>query len=247
MDSSLAPPAHTSITAQPSSPTSTPHSPLSLHSTPPTTPPSRSPSLPALPDPSPLTLQRRAQSDLASQRIGDRLLKGWAMLGEECPNDTCWGVPLVRKPGRAKGGRGDGGECVICGWGSEADGLGASAAGPSTARAAIRSTGAEDIVHTFHPTPTQPLPTPVTARLAPPPAPAASSARAAHLDSTPLLHGSSISHSVDALNQTLSTLSERLTVLSANPITADPIVIRTLVEAMGAVMDALAKARAMDM
>jgi hypothetical protein len=44
-------------------------------------------------------MRRREQSDKASARIGERLLKGWAMLGEECPNATCYGVPLVRPPG----------------------------------------------------------------------------------------------------------------------------------------------------
>ncbi|KAG1892557.1 hypothetical protein F4604DRAFT_1913276 [Suillus subluteus] len=47
------------------------------------------------------TIRRRQQSDQASAEIGKRLLKGWAMLGEECPNIRCYGVPLVRPP---KGG-----------------------------------------------------------------------------------------------------------------------------------------------
>ncbi|KAF7352861.1 hypothetical protein MVEN_01253100 [Mycena venus] len=42
--------------------------------------------------------RRRQQSDEASAAIGQRLLKGWAMLAEECPNDRCFGVPLVRPP-----------------------------------------------------------------------------------------------------------------------------------------------------
>lgn len=41
---------------------------------------------------------RREQSDRASSEIGKRLLKGWAMLGDECPNTRCYGVPLVRPP-----------------------------------------------------------------------------------------------------------------------------------------------------
>ena len=44
------------------------------------------------------TRRRREQSDRASSEIGKKLLKGWAMLGEECPNETCYGVPLVRPP-----------------------------------------------------------------------------------------------------------------------------------------------------
>ncbi|KAG2077506.1 hypothetical protein BDR04DRAFT_1066303 [Suillus decipiens] len=60
------------------------------------------------------TIRRRQQSDQASAEIGKRLLKGWAMLGEECPNIRCYGIPLVRPP---KGGeeRDPRKECVICG------------------------------------------------------------------------------------------------------------------------------------
>jgi len=59
-------------------------------------------------------IRRRQQSDQASTEIGKRLLKGWAMLGEECPNTRCYGVPLVRPPksGIDKDPRK---ECVICG------------------------------------------------------------------------------------------------------------------------------------
>jgi len=42
--------------------------------------------------------RRREQSDRASQLIGTRLLQGWAMLADECPGPTCYGVPLVRPP-----------------------------------------------------------------------------------------------------------------------------------------------------
>ncbi|KAJ8501467.1 hypothetical protein ONZ51_g586 [Trametes cubensis] len=45
-------------------------------------------------------LRRRQQSDTASAEIGRRMLQGWAMLADECPNPTCYGIPL---------------ECVICG------------------------------------------------------------------------------------------------------------------------------------
>jgi uncharacterized Zn finger protein (UPF0148 family) len=43
-------------------------------------------------------IRRRAQSDQASAEIGRRLLKGWAMLADECPRATCYGIPLVRPP-----------------------------------------------------------------------------------------------------------------------------------------------------
>ena len=44
------------------------------------------------------SLRRRQQSDLASTEIGKRLLKGWAMLADECPSTECYGIPLVRPP-----------------------------------------------------------------------------------------------------------------------------------------------------
>jgi hypothetical protein len=47
---------------------------------------------------------RREQSDRASSKIASRLLKGWAMLAEECPNPLCFGVPLVRPP-KSGGGK----------------------------------------------------------------------------------------------------------------------------------------------
>jgi len=60
------------------------------------------------------TRRRREQSDRASSEIGKKLLKGWAMLGDECPNETCYGVPLVRPP---KSGidRDPTKQCVVCG------------------------------------------------------------------------------------------------------------------------------------
>ena len=42
--------------------------------------------------------RRRQQSDLASAEIGKVLLKGWTMLADECPNLSCYGIPLVRAP-----------------------------------------------------------------------------------------------------------------------------------------------------
>lgn len=53
-----------------------------------------------LPPPTEEMLARRRQSDLASAEIGKKLLQGWAMLADECPNTTCYGVPLVRPPKR---------------------------------------------------------------------------------------------------------------------------------------------------
>ncbi len=72
---------------------------MSRSSTPPTDVSSApdSPLLAPLMDPAEL-LRRRQQSDTASAEIGRRMLRGWAMLGDECPCSLCYGIPLVRPP-----------------------------------------------------------------------------------------------------------------------------------------------------
>ncbi|TFK28813.1 hypothetical protein FA15DRAFT_664878 [Coprinopsis marcescibilis] len=57
--------------------------------------------------------RRRDQSDRASKELGRRLLRGWAMLGEECQNPTCIGVPLMRQPNTG-GQQSPLKECVVC-------------------------------------------------------------------------------------------------------------------------------------
>ncbi|KAJ2838868.1 hypothetical protein FBU31_000818 [Coemansia sp. 'formosensis'] len=52
--------------------------------------------------------RRREQSDLASQLIAKRLLQGWAMIDQACPNESCYSVPLVQDREKAQ-------LCVICG------------------------------------------------------------------------------------------------------------------------------------
>lgn len=85
--------------------TASTHRSPSRASTPPTDIPSDidSPLWPPIPDTDAI-LRRRQQSDRASAEIGNRLLKGWAMLADECPSAECYGVPLVRppKPGGGK-------------------------------------------------------------------------------------------------------------------------------------------------
>jgi len=86
----------------------------SRSSTPPTDV-SGAPSSPALaPIDTEVIIRRRQQSDRASAEIGKRMLQGWAMLADECPSPTCYGIPLVRPPkrGSEKDPRK---ECVICG------------------------------------------------------------------------------------------------------------------------------------
>ncbi|KAJ1927373.1 hypothetical protein FBU59_007225, partial [Linderina macrospora] len=40
--------------------------------------------------------ERHAQSSLASERIGRKMLEGWAMMDKMCPNESCRAVPLVK-------------------------------------------------------------------------------------------------------------------------------------------------------
>ncbi|KAJ2161209.1 hypothetical protein GGF46_001637 [Coemansia sp. RSA 552] len=51
--------------------------------------------------------KRREQGDLASERLGKRLLEGWTMLDRPCPNDSCYNVPLVQDKNKVQ-------LCVIC-------------------------------------------------------------------------------------------------------------------------------------
>jgi|SRR6267142_6775989 len=83
----------------PPSPSPSPSTRYSRSSTPPTEE-SHDLSSPtfALPPETEESIRRRQQSDLASAEIGNRLLKGWTMLADECLRSTCYGIPLVRPP-----------------------------------------------------------------------------------------------------------------------------------------------------
>ncbi|KAK9895599.1 hypothetical protein P389DRAFT_66621 [Cystobasidium minutum MCA 4210] len=67
----------------------TPHSRLN-------TPPPLPPTLQTL-DPQ-VQAARRAQTDRASSLLAQKMLQGWTLLGEECSNETCHAVPLMRRP-----------------------------------------------------------------------------------------------------------------------------------------------------
>ncbi|KZT24444.1 hypothetical protein NEOLEDRAFT_1134806 [Neolentinus lepideus HHB14362 ss-1] len=101
--------------AAPSSPSLAPSTHYSRASTPPTEI-SSALSSPTFAPPMDMaeTIRRRQQSDAASVEIGKRLLKGWAMLADECPNTGCYGIPLVRPP-KLGGGKDPRKECVACG------------------------------------------------------------------------------------------------------------------------------------
>jgi len=50
---------------------------------------------------------RRDQSQRASHLIGQYLIQGWALIDQICPNEICYGVPLIRSHDKKK-------YCVIC-------------------------------------------------------------------------------------------------------------------------------------
>ncbi|KAF9402474.1 hypothetical protein BGZ94_004900, partial [Podila epigama] len=50
---------------------------------------------------------KREQSERASRLIGQKMLQGWAMLQDPCPNPECHGVPLLRSREKKE-------YCVVC-------------------------------------------------------------------------------------------------------------------------------------
>lgn len=96
--------------------------------------------------------RRREQSELASKRIGELLLKGWAMLDAQCDSDGCWGVPLMRSPKGTATQRTEepkkGKFCVICqtNWDAPRPSPSDASRGPVSAVNALRSASTEDAI-----------------------------------------------------------------------------------------------------
>ncbi|KAF9498418.1 hypothetical protein BDN71DRAFT_1503855 [Pleurotus eryngii] len=166
--------------------------------------------------------RRREQSDRASSEIGKRLLKGWAMLAEECPNTDCYGVPLVRPPSSTPGIKDPRMECVVCTnvYVSEVDSRGFSVIVPFATQTEVQpshpitsnTTGrltSEQASHTEPPVIAPPPKNETIAQELPPPP------------------ESYLSSSVQALERTMATLSQRLGSVQGDPnaigITADAI------------------------
>ncbi|PFH51442.1 hypothetical protein AMATHDRAFT_3098 [Amanita thiersii Skay4041] len=178
---------------------------------------------------------RREQLDRASQEIGNRLLKGWTMLSDECPNVDCYGVPLVRppKPGGEKDPRK---ECVICGgiYISETDWAGRQRL---TLNAPNLPTGNTSIQLKKVSTPeshTVQIKNDIAVRNpreAPPP-PTEHSYDAASIVQT-------LQETSQALQNTLGTLTSRLSVLSAPNLPVDPSSISATADAVSKVARAL--------
>jgi len=203
-------------------------------------------------------IRRRQQSDQASTEIGKRLLKGWAMLGEECPYSRCYGVPLVRPPksGSDKDPRK---ECVICGTvyvTDETEGwqrLVPVSSGPSASenvfgnirqpgpsnkgKSVIRNSPQSILLPALDP----PLQTPkLTVDLS---HRANSELRNTQLVAALPINTATIDASTQALELALGTLSERLSVACANTSLLDPSTVAATADAIGKVAHALAQVK----
>ncbi|KAI9510475.1 hypothetical protein F5148DRAFT_583701 [Russula earlei] len=257
----------------PSSPSLASSTHYSRSSTPPTEESHASSSAFALPVETEESIRRRQQSDLASAEIGNRLLKGWAMLADECPRSSCYGIPLVRPPkaGRDKDPRK---ECVVCGtvYVTEAErtaqGLDFLALGT------LSGSKQEEITTSRFPVESNTItngkqkayesPTAISPVVAPVP-PAAGTTKVTHTETPASLATSSLfqelnlpqktspSHAISepvstsdvlasagkALRATLSTLSQRLLLLSGQAI-LDPVMISQTADAIARTGQALA-------
>ncbi|GLB33723.1 putative sjogren's syndrome/scleroderma autoantigen 1 (Autoantigen p27) [Lyophyllum shimeji] len=195
--------------------------------------------------------RRRQQSDTASAEIGKRLLKGWAMLGDECPNSRCYGVPLVRPP-MAGGQKDPRKECVICEtvYVTEADWTGREHLVPMGSNAPQpNNTGALD--------PSMPADNQPRHEIRPDVTPAREPVSSAHqLPSTSAVHSRSENSTVRgsypdqaleesslALQSTLRMLSSRLGTLSGSGAMTDPSSIGQTADAISKVTQALSHVR----
>jgi len=151
------------------------------------------------------------------------------MLAEECPNDTCYGVPLVRPP-KAGGEKDPTKECVICHgvYIHERDSNGLIVLRP------IQSNAPSN--------PTQPQSTSQStpASSAPPPPVSSSLAQQISPSTQPDVNNATKL----ALQTSLQALSARLTELSSlPPLSLNPVLIGETAAQIGIVLDALEKAK----
>jgi len=187
-------------------------------------------------------IRRRQQSDQASTEIGKRLLKGWAMLAEECPNARCYGIPLVRPP-KTGIDRDPRKECVICGTiyvTAESEGwqhLVPVSAGVLSAENALSGGPQPFQLPTLDP----PLQTPkLTVDLH---RRESSELRSMQLVAAKAATIVPLDASVQALELALGALSERLAMTCANPSLLDPPGVAATAEAIGKVAHALGQVK----
>ncbi|KAF9452474.1 hypothetical protein P691DRAFT_756399 [Macrolepiota fuliginosa MF-IS2] len=191
--------------------------------------------------------RRREQTDRASAEIGRRLLQGWTMLGDECPRDACYYVPLVRPP-KAGSEQNPKKECVLCGsiYTTEKDWAGREQLVQVSAES---SSGGAAPINQASPVQTSVKPPQQIAR------PDASwsisvvpsEQHSVGVASAPLRVSSPIIDTLDssakALQLALQTLTSRLTSLSANSTLADPASIATTADAISKVTQALSQVK----
>jgi len=199
-------------------------------------------------------LRRRQQSDRASTEIGSRLLKGWAMLADECPSDTCFGVPLVRPP-KLGGGKDPRKECVICGtaYVDEKDVNGwyrlarlSDVPGPSSESPAAvhisasdRSKGKGIVSSGIHTLPSNPINLPKHVSNITSGTPASGSLQPEPLVPSESSTNAALEASVNALEASLHALSRRLTSLTGEQLVVDPASISQTADAITKVSAAL--------
>ncbi|KAJ7591142.1 hypothetical protein C8J56DRAFT_553808 [Mycena floridula] len=186
---------------------------------------------------------RRAQSDLASSEIGNRLLKGWAMLGEECPNPLCYGVPLCRPP-KAGGEKDPRKECVVCGeiYLTETDWAGREKLVVMRPPEALVPDKKEKQNAVDLPQPEVPIivrNAPSVVVPEPRPALPAPQSTPGQKPTDTLLE-----EARTALEKTITTLSQRLTSVSSHP-AFDPVLLGQIAEALGKATYALSQVRAL--
>ncbi|THV08640.1 hypothetical protein K435DRAFT_641811 [Dendrothele bispora CBS 962.96] len=187
--------------------------------------------------------RRREQSDQASTEIGNRLLKGWAMLADECPSSQCYGIPLIRPPKTGGGEKDPRKECVICG---------------SIYLSEVDQTGRERLVPFVPDNPTPTIPTiPVSPASEHPrsnvmPMDSLNESRVqlipvrtvSQVMSSPAFSTAAALDSASrALELTLLSMSERLTTLTSNPTLADPTMLGSISDTIGKSTQALSEVK----
>ncbi|KAJ7667939.1 hypothetical protein DFH06DRAFT_233522 [Mycena polygramma] len=186
--------------------------------------------------------RRREQSDEASAEIGQRLLKGWAMLADECPNPLCFGVPLVRPP-KAGGEKDPRKECVICKtvYVSEVDWAGRERLVPEDSGkemvTPVISKGKAREIEIEDSRSLQMAKGPAAPQALPPIVHASGQTAASLVQANPTF--STLNESAQGLESTLRTLSGRLGVLTAGQ--SDPSSIGSIADAISKVVAALSQ------
>ncbi|KAJ3573863.1 hypothetical protein NP233_g2135 [Leucocoprinus birnbaumii] len=203
------------------------------------------------------TRRRREKTDLASAEIGRRLLQGWTMLGDECPRDECYYVPLVRPPKKA-GEPDPKKECVLCGnfYTTERDQVGREILVPVEIQTTAQTTGpsslarSDPIPATFSVDHQSAAVTDNSAKkpAAPNPPKQVRSALTVNLVWSLTMHLEAGNHEhtryfLAALQLSLQTLTARLTSLSSNPTFVDPASIATTADAITKVTQAISQVK----